>query len=116
MINGVVVGLEEQRALGKEEIDDDFVNGLKVGLMGPLAGIGDSMIPGMLIPILLSIGIGIVRKKGSILGPIFYIVAYNTIIMLGSRFLFLKAMNWELSPLILLSEKKRNRLRKLFQF
>ena len=89
LINGVVVGLEEQRALGKEEIDDDFVNGLKVGLMGPLAGIGDSMIPGMLIPILLSIGMGL-SEKGSILGPIFYIVAYNTIIMLGSRFLFFK--------------------------
>lgn len=61
LINGVVIGLEEQRALGQEEIDDEFVNGLKVGLMGPLAGIGDSMIPGMLIPILLSID-GIIRK------------------------------------------------------
>ena len=47
------------------------------------------MIPGMLIPILLSIRMGL-SEKGSILGPILYVVAYNTIIMLGSRFLFLK--------------------------
>lgn len=89
LVNGIVCGLEEQRALGKKEINDDFINSLKVGLMGPLAGIGDSMIPGMLIPILLSIGMGL-STNGSVLGPIFYIIVYNTIILVGSRYLFFK--------------------------
>lgn len=89
LVNGITVGLEEQRANGNKEITGDFINSLKVGLMGPLAGIGDSMIPGMLIPILLSIGMGL-ASGGSILGPLFYIVAYNLIIIFGSRFLYFK--------------------------
>lgn len=89
LINGITVGLEEQRALGNEEINGDFINSLKVGLMGPIAGIGDSMIPGMIIPILLSIGMGL-SGGGSVLGPLFYIIAYNLIAILGSRYLFYK--------------------------
>ncbi|WP_288760418.1 PTS system mannose/fructose/sorbose family transporter subunit IID [uncultured Lacticaseibacillus sp.] len=89
LVNGITVGLEEQRAQGNSDIDGDFINSMKIGLMGPLAGIGDSMIPGMLIPILLSIGLGL-ASGGSVLGPLFYIVAYNLIMVLGSRFLFYK--------------------------
>lgn len=43
--------------------------------MGPLAGIGDSLLPGTYIPILLSIGLGL-SKDGSIAGPLFYIVVF----------------------------------------
>ncbi|KRO00874.1 PTS family mannose fructose sorbose porter component IID [Companilactobacillus kimchiensis] len=89
LINGITVGLEEQHALGNEDINGDFINSLKVGLMGPIAGIGDSMIPGMLIPILLSIGMGL-GQGGNILGPIFYIVAYDAIAFFGSRYLYYK--------------------------
>lgn len=39
-ILGVTLALEEQRANGAE-IDDGAINGIKVGLMGPLAGVGD---------------------------------------------------------------------------
>lgn len=39
-ILGVTTALEEQRANGAE-IDDGAINGIKVGLMGPLAGVGD---------------------------------------------------------------------------
>ena len=58
IVNGMVLGLEEKKANG-EPIDGETINTLKVGLMGPIAGIGDSMIPGMLIPILLSIGMAL---------------------------------------------------------
>lgn len=88
IIHGIIAGLEEKRANG-QDIDDEVINGLKVGLMGPIAGIGDSMIPGLLIPVLLSIGMGL-SASGSILGPIFYIVVYNAIIFSGSWFLFKK--------------------------
>lgn len=88
IINGIVCGLEEEKANGVE-IDDEMINSIKLGLMGPLAGIGDAMIPGMLIPLLLSIGIGL-SNDGNILGPIFYIVTYLCSIAFGSYYIFMK--------------------------
>jgi D-glucosaminate PTS system EIID component len=86
--HGVTISLEEQRAQGAP-IDDDMINSVKAGIMGPMAGIGDSMIPGTLIPILLAIGMGISQDTGSPIGPIFYIVSYTVIILLLSRRLFM---------------------------
>ena len=37
VIHGAVIAMEEQRANGAD-IDDDAINGVKTGLMGPLAG------------------------------------------------------------------------------
>lgn len=88
VINGMAVGMEEKKANG-EPIDGETINTLKVGLMGPVAGIGDSMIPGMLVPILLSIGMAL-AAGGSMLGPIFYIVTFNAIAIIGSYQLFMK--------------------------
>ncbi|KHE15238.1 PTS fructose transporter subunit IID [Aeromonas hydrophila] len=88
IINGLAVGLEEKRANG-ERIDGETINTLKVGLMGPIAGIGDSMIPGMLVPILLSIGMAL-AAGGSVLGPLFYIISFNAIVITGSYMLFMK--------------------------
>lgn len=86
--HGVTVALEEQRAAGAP-IDDDMINSIKAGIMGPMAGIGDSMIPGTLIPILLAIGMGISQGNGSPIGPIFYIVSYTVIILAISYWLFM---------------------------
>ena len=44
---GVTLAMEEQRANGAE-IDDGAINGIKVGLMGPLAGVGDPIFWGTL--------------------------------------------------------------------
>lgn len=89
LINGITIGLEEQKALGVTGVTGELINSLKIGLMGPIAGIGDSMIPGMLIPILLSIGMGL-SAKGSILGVLFYIIAFNSIMYFSTRYLFFK--------------------------
>ena len=43
------------------------------GLMGPLAGIGDSLVVGTIIPILLGVAMGM-STGGSPLGAIFYII------------------------------------------
>jgi len=85
--HGVAIALEEQRANGAP-ITDDMINAVKAGIMGPMAGIGDAMIPGTLIPILLAIGMGISKDNGSALGPIFYAVAYLAIILPLSWYLF----------------------------
>lgn len=86
MIVGVTAGLEEARANG-EAIDDDAINGIRAGLMGPLAGLGDSLIVGTLIPILLGIALGL-STGGSPLGAIFYIVVWNLLMFLGMRFAY----------------------------
>jgi D-glucosaminate PTS system EIID component len=85
--HGVATALEEQKANGAP-IEDDAINAVKAGIMGPMAGIGDAMIPGTLIPILLGIGIGLAGTQGSPIGPIFYAVSYLVIILLLSYWLF----------------------------
>lgn len=77
LINGIVASLEEQIAMGKPVSEEMPVN-IKATLMGPLAGIGDSIIQGIIVPILLSIAMSL-AKGGSVIGPLFYIVAYGII-------------------------------------
>lgn len=85
--NGVTIALEEQRANGAP-ISDETINAVKTGIMGPMAGIGDSLNGATLVPILLAIGMSMSQDTGSVLGPIFYILSYLTIILLLSYYLF----------------------------
>ena len=55
--------------------------------MGPLAGLGDSLIVGTLIPILLDIALGL-STGGSPLGAIFYIVVWNSLMIFGMKFAY----------------------------
>lgn len=76
IVVGITAGLEESRANGAPDIDDEMINGIRAGLMGPLAGIGDSLIVGTYIPILLGIALGL-STGGSVLGIFFYIIVWN---------------------------------------
>ena len=51
LVVGITAGLEEARANG-DAVDGETINGMRAGLMGPIAGIGDSLIVGTLIPVL----------------------------------------------------------------
>lgn len=80
VVHGIVIAMEEERAAGAD-ITDDAINGVKVGLMGPMAGIGDTVQQGIVIPILLAIGMSIATggqvgtaTRGNILGPLFFVV------------------------------------------
>ncbi|KXB62823.1 MULTISPECIES: PTS system mannose/fructose/sorbose family transporter subunit IID [Olsenella] len=86
MVVGLTVGLEEARANG-EPMDAETINGIRAGLMGPLAGLGDSIIVGTFIPILLGIALGL-STGGNPLGPIFYIVAWNVLMYFGMKFAY----------------------------
>ena len=68
VIVGMTAGLEEAKANG-EDIDGEMINGIRAGLMGPVAGIGDSLLVGTLIPILLGVALGM-SSGGSPLGAI----------------------------------------------
>ncbi|HHY35099.1 MAG TPA: hypothetical protein GX510_05630 [Firmicutes bacterium] len=54
MITGVVAAMEVQKAQGAA-IKDEDINGVKTAMMGPFAGVGDSLFWGTLHPIYLSI-------------------------------------------------------------
>ncbi|SFG79747.1 PTS system mannose/fructose/sorbose family transporter subunit IID [Sporolactobacillus nakayamae] len=77
LINGIVASLEEQIAQGKN-VPEEMPTNIKTSLMGPIAGIGDSLIQGIIVPILLSIAMGL-ATGGNALGPIFYMIAYGII-------------------------------------
>ncbi len=75
LILGISAAMEESNA-NDPNFDTESINSVKVSLMGPLAGIGDSLIVGTYIPILLGIALGF-AEGGSAIGPIFYIVVWN---------------------------------------
>ena len=54
MIMGISLSMEEQKAKG-EDIPGEAVTGIKTGLMGPVAGLGDTLIWGTLKPIVLAL-------------------------------------------------------------
>ncbi|MFT4028314.1 MAG: PTS system mannose/fructose/sorbose family transporter subunit IID [Protaetiibacter sp.] len=86
-IVGITASLEESKARGNTDVTPEMINGVRTSLMGPLAGMGDSLIPGTYVPILLSIALSL-SQGGSVLGPLFYIVAWNVTMLLFIRFLF----------------------------
>lgn len=88
VVVGITAGMEEARANG-EEVDDETINGIRAGLMGPLAGMGDSLVVGTLLPILLGIALGL-SGGGSVLGPIFFILVWNIGMFFIMRFLYFK--------------------------
>ncbi len=79
VIHGMVIALEEQRAMGNADIDDEAITNVKVGLMGPFAGLGDTLKQGTWFPVWQSLGIGVaVAAAGAvsgILGPLIYLIA-----------------------------------------
>ena len=88
IVVGITAGMEEARANG-EDVDDETINGIRAGLMGPLAGMGDSLVVGTLLPILLGIALGL-SGGGSVLGPIFFILVWNIGMLFIMRFLYFK--------------------------
>ena len=64
-ILGVTAAMEEQKANGAD-IDDSAINGVKIGLMGPLAGVGDPVFWGTLRPVVAALGASIAYLEVSL--------------------------------------------------
>jgi len=88
VIHGAVIAMEEQRANGAD-IDDDAINSVKSGLMGPLAGVGDTISQGTITPILLAMGISL-AQAGNVLGPILYFVLEVGIMLSLAYFMWMQ--------------------------
>jgi len=78
-IIGVTMALEEERSNGAP-IDDVTIQGVKVGMMGPLAGVGDPVFWFTAKPIIGALAASL-ALGGSIMGPILYFVVWNVIRM-----------------------------------
>ena len=76
-VMGVTLALEEERANGMP-VDDQTVQGVKVGMMGPLAGVGDPVFWFTVRPILGALGASL-ALSGSIVGPLLFFVVWNIV-------------------------------------
>ncbi|WP_392565526.1 PTS system mannose/fructose/sorbose family transporter subunit IID [Utexia brackfieldae] len=76
-ILGVTLVLEEERANGAA-VDDAAIQGGKIGMMGPLAGVGDPVFWFTLRPMLGALGASL-AMSGNIMGPILFFAVWNII-------------------------------------
>lgn len=86
-IHGITAAMEEERANGAN-IDDSAINGIKIGLMGPLAGVGDPIFWGTLRPVLAALGASM-ALAGNIAGPVLFFLLFN-VVRLGFRWYGIK--------------------------
>lgn len=78
-VMGVTLAMEEERANGTP-IDDAAINGVKVGMMGPLAGVGDPVFWFTVRPILGALGASL-ALSGNPVGPLLFFILWNLIRM-----------------------------------
>lgn len=74
-VMGVTLALEEERANGVP-VEDAAIQGVKIGMMGPLAGIGDPVFWFTARPILGALGASL-ALGGSIAGPLLFFIVWN---------------------------------------
>lgn len=72
---GVTLAMEEERANGAP-IEDKAIQGVKVGMMGPLAGVGDPVFWFTARPILGALGASL-ALSGNIVGPLLFFIVWN---------------------------------------
>lgn len=82
-IFGVVGAMEEEKA-NKGELSGSSIAAMKIGLMGPLAGVGDPIFWGTLRPVLAALGASL-AISGSVGGPLLFFIAIN-IIRLATKY------------------------------
>ncbi|MBO1308102.1 PTS system mannose/fructose/sorbose family transporter subunit IID [Enterococcus sp. 669A] len=87
IINGIACSMEEARANG-EDVQEKDINAVRTGLMGPVAGIGDTVMQGILFPIIFGIGCSM-ALDGSYLGPILSFVVFEALIFGCGYFMFM---------------------------
>lgn len=75
LILGITAAMEEEQAL-KHDIDPASIGAIKSALMGPFAGIGDSLYHGTLRPIMAGLAVSLITASGytSPMGAILFVL------------------------------------------
>lgn len=102
IIPGISLALEEDYYLSGKSTDTNLMTNVKTALMGPLAGIGDSLLVGTLNPILLSIGIGL-SDGGSPIGALVFLFSWLAIVIPMKYLLFIKGYDLGLDAVKMLT-------------
>lgn len=87
VIPGICAALEEKRANGAG-VSDEMIEGIRTGLMGPLAGVGDSLAGGIIYPIGIALGCSMALEEHSFIGPVFFFALFTGIMLLLGHFLY----------------------------
>jgi len=114
LVWGITVGMEEQKALGAA-VKPELIRTTKTALMGPIAGIGDSLIQGTILPLLLTIAITITGANFSPLGPIFYLIATPVLLYSYSKFLYNKGYSFGAKAVTIITGGALDSVRKAIQ-
>ena len=94
IIPGIVLSMEEERARaikkgmdGDEVVSSELINSVKSGMMGPFAGIGDTLNYSTIKPVLTAFFMGF-AQLGYIWAPITYVVILYVILILEGWFMY----------------------------
>jgi PTS system mannose-specific IID component len=75
LILGITAAMEEQNS-NDPDFDDESIGSVKLGLMGPLAGVFDSLFWGTFKVIAAGVGTSL-AIKGNIMGPVLFLLIFN---------------------------------------
>ena len=73
IVHGITVAMEEQKAMGAN-IPDETITSVKTGLMGPFAGIGDTIDWATWLPILIGLFIPLAKEGSWVAGIVPFIL------------------------------------------
>ena len=90
-VTGLGLAMEEQKALGAD-IDDETIINVKTGLMGPLSGIGDTLMQGVMLPLILAFFIDW-AKSGNWIFPVGFFILLTAIVVVVYRVSFMLGYN-----------------------
>jgi len=82
-IVGLAAAMEVQLGNG-EDIDPELITSLKTGLMGPMAGIGDTITQAIVLPLVCSIFMSVTISGNPIIGPIMAFVLCTAYYLVGT--------------------------------
>lgn len=85
IIHGITLSMEEEKAKGND-VPGEMITGIKTGIMGPVAGIGDTLIWGTIRPIILGLACSFALNANSI-GAIIPFLFPLTIFIVGFNLL-----------------------------
>ena len=88
VILGITIAMEEERAMkGNDEVSKEAITAVKTGLMGPMAGIGDTLNQAILIPLFLAITVSLTLDANlGVGGPIIFVILNCGVLWLQTWF------------------------------